>query len=241
MNTKIGFLLLLLAGCTTILTPPQDFVMQDIKTNDYEIRTYQKILSPSEPIHIYIEGDGHAFDQYGQPTNNPTPHANTMLNIALSDTAKNVVYMARPCQYVMSDNCNQTDWTDGRFSKKIIDNMYQAIKNIANKQPIVLIGYSGGAMVSGLIIQQNTELDIKKWITIAGVLNHKQWTQYFGDQPLSKSLDLNQLPDIPQIHYVAENDTVIPMELAKKWTENQTIIIIPNATHNKFPEQTINF
>ena len=106
---------------------------------------------------------------------------------------------------------------------------------------MILIGYSGGALLSGLIIQQNHDIKIQKWITIAGVLNHHDWTSYFGDSNLTTSVDLEKIPNAPQIHYVAENDSVVPMELSQKWISPDKLKIIPNATHNNFPNLEIDF
>jgi pimeloyl-ACP methyl ester carboxylesterase len=119
--------------------------------------------------------------------------------------------------------------------------MTQTIKTIAQNRPVILIGYSGGALLSGLIINQNPDINVKQWITIAGVLNHSDWTKYFGDKPLTQSQDMITLPQIPQIHYVAEKDTVVPYELSQKWTNNKKLITVPNATHSNFTNIKINF
>ena len=62
---------------------------------------------------------------------------------------------------------------------------------LINKTParrIILIGYSGGALLCGLIINHyQEELNIVRWITIAGLLNHTRWTRHFGYNPLKKS------------------------------------------------------
>jgi predicted esterase len=237
---KILALSLLLYGCATTWPVPPAFIQQDIKTTDFEIRTYQKNHSMTQPVHIYIEGDGHAFNARGTPTHNPTPQNTFLRDLAISDIQQNVAYIARPCQYNMSDKCTQSDWTDERFSQKIIDNISQTIKQIAKNRPITLIGYSGGALLSGLIIQQNPDINVQEWITIAGVLNHNDWTSYFGDKPLNKSIDLYTLPHVQQKHYIAEKDSVVPYELSQKWTNNN-LIVIPNATHNNFPNIKINF
>jgi len=227
----IAFLLMGCAGKTWVL--PDDFMYVPIKTKNYEIATWQKINNPkNNSIHIYIEGDGNAYDAYGQPTSNPTPHGIFVRDLVAKDNFENVVYMARPCQFIMDDNCKQIDWTTGRFSKQIIDAQAETIKQIAADKKITLIGYSGGAMISGLVIKQNINLDIEKWITVAGVLNHKKWTKYFGDAPLTESLDIDSLPDIPQVHFVGEHDKIVPYELAKQWTKD--IVLIPNATHDDF-------
>ena len=226
----------MLAACAgTNWVAPDGFVYVPVKTRDYEIATWQKISNPqNNRIHIYIEGDGYAFNAYGHPTNNPTPRGTFMRDLAASDSFDNVVYVARPCQFIMSKSCNESDWTDGRFSQKIIDAESLVIKQIGENKKITLVGYSGGAMVSGLIIKQNPDIKFEKWITVAGVLNHEMWTEYFGDEPLAQSLDMEKLPDIPQIHFAGDRDEVVPIELTKKWAAGKNIKITPNATHNDF-------
>jgi len=226
----------LLTGCAgTNWVAPDDFQYIPVKTEQHTIATWQKINNPkNNHIHIYIEGDGRAFDAYGQPTNNPTPRGTVVRDLATNDNFENVVYIARPCQFIMDENCNESDWTTGRFSQKIIDTENAVIKQIAKDKNITLIGYSGGAMISGLIINQNPKLKIDKWITIAGVLNHTKWTEYFGDKPLDKSIDMTILPNVNQIHFVGERDKIVPYDLAKTWADEKDIKIIPNATHDKF-------
>ena len=158
-----------------------------------------------------------------------------MREIATSDTGANVVYMARPCQYVMSDTCRQADWTTGRFSSDIIDSMSIAIRQVAKNRPVVLIGYSGGALITGLVILRNSDLNIQKWITIAGVLNHSDWTEYFNDAPLELSLNMNELPHVNQVHYIASHDATVPQSLSYKWLSGQRIEQVPNSSHSKFP------
>ena len=241
MHMKKIILLLFLSGCAGAgWVPPSDFTYVPIKTENYEIATWQKINNTkNNHIHIYIEGDGNAFDAYGQPTNNPTPHGTFMRDLATTDNFENVVYVARPCQFIMDKNCSESDWTSGRFSQKIIDTETQVIKQIAKNKNITIIGYSGGAMVSGLLITQNPTLKFEKWITIAGVLDHEKWTQYFGDAPLTESLNLKSLPKIEQKHFVGARDRTVPYELAKQWVPEKDIIVIPNATHNNFGDLKI--
>lgn len=238
MKKVLIFIALVLSGCAGAnWVAPDDFLYVPVNTGDYEIATWQKISNPDNNIiHIYIEGDGNAFDAYGQPSDNPTPRGTFMRDLATRDNSENVVYMARACQFIMDDNCTESDWTTGRFSQKIIDAHAKAIKKIAGNKKITLIGYSGGAMISGLVIERNPDLYIEKWITIAGVLNHEQWTSYFGDAPLGESLNLNKLPDTEQIHFLGGRDKIVPPELAKQWANADDIRIIPNATHNNFGE-----
>jgi len=231
------FLILFLSGCVGAgrYSMPDDFQYVPIQTDSYEIATWQKITNPNNNyVHIYIEGDGHSFDSHGRPTGDPTPRGTFMRDLAGVDYFENVVYVARPCQFIMDKNCSQTDWTTGRFSQTVIDAESQVINKIAKNKNVVLIGYSGGGMVSGLIIKQNPKLKVKKWITVAGVLNHKKWTNYFGDKPLDKSLDMDTLPNVSQTHFVGGRDRVVPYELAKTWADEHDIRLLPNASHDDF-------
>lgn len=227
-----------LSGCATSDWHSVSGMQQKIiQTDKYDILTYQKITDNTSPINIYIEGDGNSFTKRGIPTDNPTPNSTLVRDMADSDNAANVAYIARPCQYIMSDACTQSDWTDGRFSPDIIKAIRDTVKQVAGDRPISLIGYSGGALVSGYIIKNNPDMKLTQWITVSGVLNHADWTQHFGDKPLKKSVNLESLPDIQQVHFVAEKDKVVPRKLSQKWTHGKPMIVIKNATHNKYPKQ----
>lgn len=223
--------LLFLAGCSSIHIP-DSYQYKEIQTRTYKLVSWQKITDKTQPIRIYIEGDGHAFNYAGMPTSNPTPKGTFLREIAFNDPNPNVVYLARPCQYVTDSVCTQKDWTTGRFSQKSIDSIAEAIKSIVKDNQTILIGYSGGALLSGLVINQNSDINVQKWITIAGVLNHTKWTQTLNLQPLINSLDLDTLPNIPQIHYIGNKDTIIPSELTQSIVPKKDLVIVQNASHD---------
>lgn len=229
----------LLAGCVGAMPDSPNLDVLSSPNSDYNIAYWAHDTDAAAPVRIYIEGDGHAFDASGRPTGNPTPRGTLVRDLAMRDTSPNVVYMARPCQFVMSPACTVHDWTDGRFSEKNIQVMSDAVRRVARGRPVILIGYSGGAMISGLIIEQNPNLNVREWITIAGVLNHSDWTEYFGDAPLAGSLNLNGLPRVSARHFVASNDSVVPRALSLLWTGGENMIIVPKSTHNKFPNLNI--
>lgn len=229
---KFSFLLLsVLWGCQSI-TPPESFVYKEIQTDTYKLASWQKITNTANPVRIYIEGDGHAFNRLGYPTSDPTPQGTFLREIAFNDPNENVVYLVRPCQYVKDDRCSVKDWTTGRFSEDIIKSADQAIKKIAGKNSVTLIGYSGGALLSGLVIEQNPQLSVKKWITLAGMLNHSKWTQELNLPPLKDSVDLDKLPKVKQLHLIGDKDRVIPWRLTESLVDKNDLIVIPNATHN---------
>lgn len=229
-------LLFLLCGCHSV-TVPQDFIYKEIQTQNFTLASWQKITNPHGLYKIYIEGDGHAFNAQGYPTNNPTPQSTLVREIAFGDPSPNVVYLARPCQYVISGICSQRHWTTARFSPEIINAEYEAVRQIANTNPIILIGFSGGAQIAGLLATTKQKLQIKKIITIGGNLDHLNWTTHHEVPPLNESLNLENYRSlflkIPQHHYVGKNDDIIPPFLVEDFIQNDNLItIVPTATHN---------
>lgn len=227
---KINIFLLslcVLYGCVAV-NIPNDFVYNVSQEKTFDIVTWQKITNPDGVYKIYIEGDGHAFNAHGKPTNNPTPRGTLVREMAFGDKNENVVYVARPCQYIQNRNCQKKYWTDARFSKSVIDDEYQTIKKIVGPQPVILIGYSGGAQVAGLMATTK-DINVKKIITIAGNLDHLSWTTYHHLPPLESSLNLRdyqaEFEKFNQIHYVGKNDKVIPLSVSRKFLKNKNMHI----------------
>lgn len=71
------------------------------------LASWQKITVSAAGYKIYIEGDGYAFDVRGRATSDPTPRGTLMRELAFGDDSPNVMYLARPCQYVKSGDCAQ--------------------------------------------------------------------------------------------------------------------------------------
>ena len=228
---KVGLLFLLgVLGCAPIKAP-SEFEYKKIETPQFTLASWQKITDPAAPIRVYIEGDGHAFNHMGRPTTDPTPKSDFVRHLAFNDPNPNVVYLARPCQYIHDDRCFPSDWTTGRFSKAVLDSMGNATKQIVGDKKVVLIGYSGGALVSGMIINRNPDLNVSRWMTIAGVLNHAAWTTTMHLQPLVDSLDMAVLPKIAQLHLVGEYDRIVPPELTQQFVPSDKMVIVPGADH----------
>ncbi len=233
---KIFAILLLVNGCSSI-TVPNNFVYKEIQTDTFNLASWQKITDPKAKYKIYIEGDGYAFDRYGRPTKDPTPRGALVRELAFNDKNENVIYLARPCQYIKSPVCSQRHWTTARFSSEVINAEYHAIKEIVGNNDVILIGFSGGAQIVGLVSSAKQGLNVEKIITIAGNLDHQTWTDYHNLLSLNESLNLadyyNNFIKIPQIHYVGEKDKVIPPTLVKQFIKNNApVIVVPNANHN---------
>ena len=230
--------LLFLMGCATP-NPLKDLRFHPISSSDYTVASWYKITKVGEPLKVYIEGDGHSFDRRGLPTDDPTPEGLFLRQLAVDDTSPNVAYLARPCQYLMSTNCCQKDWTTGRFSEQIVKTMEASVGALMKKakaKQVILIGYSGGGMIASLISVRHPN-EIKKLITIAGVLNHKDWTEYHGNAPLVDSIDFDTkdpiFRKINQIHYAGKKDNIVPLELSEKWVDAEHLFVVKKASHEK--------
>lgn len=230
---KIYFLCIVLLGAcaTQPLQAPKRYQYKELHTPAFTLAAWVKEASATAPFHIYIEGDGRAYTNSGRPSRNPTPKGVLMRQMAFEDNAANVAYIARPCQFVNDPVCTQKDWTTARFSPRVVASMAEAIRQIVGQRPVEIYAYSGGALVSGLIIENYPEIKTQKWVTYAGLLNHKSWTERQKLAPLTGSMDLEQLPQVAQTHYAGAKDKVIPLKLSVLWTNNKNLIIIPRATH----------
>ncbi len=233
-NFKKIWIICLTGGCVAY-TPPSNYVYEEISTPQFQLASWQKIEKPGAPLTVYIEGDGYAFNYEGRASRNPTPRTTTMRDLAFRDQDANVAYLARPCQYVSDEKCHKKFWTTGRFALEVIAAEAEAVRHLQKKsgsKEVILVGYSGGAMVAGLIAVQNTDIKVKKLITIAGLLEHRRWAQYHQVAPLDDSLDLgdysSELAKIPQVHFLGEQDKIIPVKLSPV---KEQAIVVSGANH----------
>ena len=230
-------ILLLITGCVTPLQVPPEFTSKTVETPDFDFMVMQKITQPNKSYKIYIEGDGYAFNAYGEPTTDPTPHGTLVRQIAFGDLHPNVVYMARACQFVQHKLCTQKYWTTARFAPEIITAQADAVKQIIGNNAVTLVGFSGGAQIAGLIAVTHPEIKVQKIITIAGNLDHPAWTKHHRVPPLSESADLNdyreELAQIEQTHYVGTEDTIMPPFLNENFVnDTHRIVVVKGADHN---------
>ena len=182
------------------------------------------------PLWIVIEGDGYAWKSASIPSSNPTPHDPVGWRLATSLHADNVLYLARPCQYLSEEElkaCSASDWTDGRFAQKWVVMMNEAIFQIKKRygySEIILVGYSGGGTMAALIAARRT--DVSLFISVASPLDIGAWSTYHHVSPLTRSLDpkdvLTQLSTLPQIHIVGTKDSVVPPFLVHDFVAHYT-------------------
>lgn len=182
------------------------------------------------------------------PSLDPTPTNPIALRFTTKDKSANVIYLARPCQYSKFINSNapypQKYLTSHRFAPEIIKSMHTVLDGIKNQYNFTgfnLVGFSGGATIAALLTAQRD--DILSLRTVAGNLDHELLHNIHNVSQLSGSLNAitvaHKISDIPQHHFIGENDKVIIPAITQsfiKSSNNTRCIhstIIPCATHKK--------
>ncbi len=222
---------------------------QDIPTiYGYKLASWRKISATDQPINLYIEGDGLAWLSKRTPSLNPTPTNPVALRLAKEDPNPNVVYLARPCQYITwEDNpsCHIESWTSERFSVDIIHTMNMAMDSIAKQYEgatFNLIGFSGGANIAGIIAAERS--DVLSLRTVSGNIDNNFFTAFHKVSAMPLSLNMadnagGSLSTMPQYHFIAENDKYVPAVIfenyAKKLTSSSCLQseIVKGTTHSE--------
>ena len=118
--------------------------------------------------------------------------------------------------------------------------MNDAIKSISKGQPIDLIGYSGGGGIAVLIADRNKK--VRSILTIAGLLDHKLFTEHHKVLPMIGSLNpidvAYRLRNIPQLHMSGGKDVIVRPSIADHYvvTANSRCVkhqIRPDISHDK--------
>jgi len=177
------------------------------------------------PLTVYIEGDGHAWiDRYRQ-SDDPTPHNPVGLKLALRDHGPNVMYLARPCQYVQGAsrvNCAPAYWSTARFHANVVTATSSAIdrfKAAAGASAVRLRGFSGGGTLALLVAASRK--DVTEVVTVSAALDTEAWARLNGITPLYDSLNpadyATALAGIPQLHLLGGDDAGMPPGVAQAY------------------------
>ncbi len=218
---------LLLSGCATQnvrekaidYANAHGFSAVHFPTKDFDLFGLFK-AGKSSVLRIYVEGDGHAWINRTTPSKDPTPHNPVALHLAGNDPSQDhILYLARPCQYVLGKQCRQQFWTNGRMGESVIAALNNAIdqaKQMCGASALCLIGFSGGGGCAALVAARRT--DVIFLGSVAGNLNMNAWTRKHNLSPLDLSIDpIDIAPKvcaIPQRHYSSHNDSVMPPDLS---------------------------
>ena len=237
MNRFCCFLLITLAvglqGCANIspasriqhadeLAAQAGWHKYTLDTRHFAHRSYSPAQRQHSHLTIYIEGDGLAWISRDKPSSDPTPLNPIALTLALADGRSELAYLARPCQFMQSSQCQQRYWTSARFAEEVIASTDEAISQLKAQrgaQALTLIGYSGGGAVAALVAARRD--DVASLITVAGNLDHQAWSKIHHISPLSGSLNpadsWQELADITQTHFVGAQDTTVPLSVAQSF------------------------
>lgn len=221
---------LVLGGCIATSLPtlrtetaqriaaPAWMIKRDIAAAPYLLRAYERIHDRGGVANIYIEGDG-ISGKYSVASNADfTPVNPVALHLASKDNAKNLIYLARPCQYNGRTEkphiCTNDEWQKDRFSQDVLNSYNNALDEISKRYQIKsfnLIGYSGGAAIATMLAgERNDILSIR---TVAGILDNEAYSQVADDFPLSPSSKASNytstVSKTPQYHFIGGQDIIV--------------------------------
>jgi len=247
-----------LAGCRAVPAPAERVAEAEqlaaqrgwqanvVAAGQFSLVSYlPRTITRSPELTVYIEGDGLAWIGGSRPSDDPTPANPLALRLALAQPAGNAAYLARPCQYAgrRDSACTDSYWTDRRFSREVVESTSLAIDALMLRfgaDRLTLVGYSGGGAIAALVAARRR--DVVMLITVAGNLDHDDWTTYHNVLPLSGSENpVNHIPalgKIPQQHYVGGRDLIIPPALAERFADRfppdqkPKIIVKPDFDHH---------
>lgn len=198
-----------------------------IPTTPFPIVTWSRTVPPVNALRVYIEGDGFAWKSRTRPSDNPTPRDPLGLALAGADPSANVLYLARPCQFIgppLPTGCSVNLWTDDRFSPAVIDAMNRALSQFVQRYPgvkIELVGYSGGGNIAALLAERRT--DVRTLRTVAGNLDVgyvNAWHHVSAMPAAMSAIDHAQtLKTLPQIHFSGDADKTVPPDVARRFQQ----------------------
>jgi len=235
---------------TLQIAAANNFKQKTHQTKNFRIFTLEKITDKSKPLRIYIEGDGKAYISKYKPSSNPTPQSFFLINLIIQDDYPNIIYVARPCQYLDDSKCQEKYWTNDRFSHETISSIAEVVNNFA-PQKVELIGYSGGAVIAKYIAAKTslkTNSQVINFRSIAGNLDEDKFVEIHQvtklNHPALSIQEINNLRGIAQIHFVGNDDKIIPQEVAISYLEKLSnsncvkIINVEKASHSKGWQQS---
>ncbi|MGR5942480.1 alpha/beta fold hydrolase [Enterobacter sp. C4G1] len=225
----------LFAGCVSVdsrteatrIASTAGLNSENIPTRSFVIATWGRFTPPVNSIRVYIEGDGFAWKSRTQPSDDPTPHQPTGLKLAAADPGQNVLYLARPCQFIgppLPATCQVNWWTNDRFSAVVIDTMNEALEVFASRYPGVkldMVGYSGGGNIAALLAARRK--DVRSLRTVAGNLDVAWVNTMHNVTPMPNAISAidraAELRTLPQIHYSGDADKTVPVDVARRFQQ----------------------
>lgn len=217
---------------------------QEFQTTDFTLAGYVRVAKRDAPINIYIEGDGFAWLDRRTPSPDPTPKNPLALSLAAQDNSANVIYLARPCQFVKQPYCQQKYWTTHRFALEVIEAMNAVLDEIKDQYPsnaFHVIGYSGGGNIAALLAARRD--DVQSLRTVAGNMDHVAFNRHHNVDQMPQSLNAADIAEkikhIPQHHFVGGKDRVVPKNVLDSYLAKAgqggciNTTVVKGATHQE--------
>ncbi len=223
----------LLVGCVSAdprqqaneIAARSGLLSNNLQNGPFLIATWSRIVPPVNSLRVYIEGDGFAWKSRTQASDDPTPRKPTGLMLAAADKSDNVLYLARPCQFIgppLPVSCSVSWWTNKRFSPEVIDAMDNVLSQVVTRYPGVkleLVGYSGGGNIAALLAARRT--DVRSLRTVAGNLDvaYVNALHHVTAMPDAVSAidSASALHTLPQIHFSGDADKTVPPSVARRF------------------------
>lgn len=226
------------------LARPAFMVERKISNGAIDLQAWERMHTRYAPANVYIEGDGGSPLLEGV---DPTPENPVALHLASRDHAENLVYLARPCQYMEVQDeavCPKKYWTTRRFSPEVFAAYNAALDDIKARYNITgfnLVGYDGGANIAAVLTTQRN--DILSLRTVAGNL-----TPSLVYDPVKNPMDPDSLKisdlapslaNVPQHHFIGAGDTVTPPSVYHSFAQTMGgstcmhYTMVPDADHER--------
>lgn len=198
--------------------------------------SWLRLTDDSAAIHIYIEGDGRAWNGRGRPSTDPTPRNPVALLLAAKDQHPNVMYIARPCQFVpLPDHkCHFSLWTKERYAWPQIESVREVIfQRLESSMPVILIGFSGGAFLAGALASELPQ--VKGLVTVAGNIKPDIFAHYHRLTTPEQYGFTGHKREVPVLHLTGNKDKTVPPVLTRKMVGQQhcqVVRVLSGADHS---------
>jgi hypothetical protein len=206
------------------------FESRQLEAGQFNLFVLYRGLETDAPLTVYVEGDGRGWRRKSGPPKDPTPKNPVALELALLDQSSAVLYVARPCQWLDSEElaaCSANYWANYRYAEEVIDSVNKAISwaisRSADSEPgrrVGMVGFSGGGTVAALVSARRDDVD---WlVSLSANLDHDAWTREAGLTALSQSLNptdfADELAQIAQLHLIGNEDEIVPFSVLKSYS-----------------------
>ncbi len=162
---------------------------QTVPSEPFYHRLYQRSHNSKDVLHIYLGGDGTPWIDGLFISDDPTPRDPLAMKL-MASVEHNAIFVGRPCYFGLAaiEPCESVHWTHGRYGNEVLRSLKSVISTIrVFKQPIVLIGYSGGGALAVLLASElEGEVSV---LTVAANLDTARWAEEHGYLPLDRSLN----------------------------------------------------